>query len=98
MGEHGEESYKAETFWCLLKTTEHPSPLPQGLTALTLPFQNRWFYFIILLGCKLPSYAADFLQPRLGNDFILVNLWVTAEDGAEELGGGDYSPSYLLPA
>lgn len=47
MGEHGEEPYKAETFWCLLKTTEQPSPLPQGLTALTLPFQNSWFYFII---------------------------------------------------
>lgn len=35
MGEQGEESYKAETFWCLLKTTEQPSPLPQGLAGLT---------------------------------------------------------------
>lgn len=37
MGEQGEESCKAETFWCLLKTTEQPSPLPQGLAGLTLP-------------------------------------------------------------
>lgn len=36
MGEQGEESYKAETFWCLLKTTEQPSPLPSGLAGLTL--------------------------------------------------------------